>query len=237
MSDQGLPDENPGPATPLLWTSERQDLARALRDVDETIGDFYRQIIDSLSVRPRRLADIAIAGHCVRELAAALPKALADVELPPRSDVSQVVQALAAEWDRHRDFVGDAEVPLKSESSGDMGQLSVVSIPRNLLDAARLVVLAHKTGSQNADLQHGALVLGRLDGSDVAVGIFKRSVRFFMRYTHLSGLLGQEVPDDELVQRHLGVVEEALRARLGRFFSTAESIMADLDIANRRKDS
>lgn len=129
-------------------------------------------------------------------------------------------------------------MPLRSGGRGDASQPSLVSVPTDLLDAARLVVLAHQTGTSNNDLRHGALVLGRLDGSDVAVRIFKRSVTFFIEYTHLSGLLlGRELPVDEVLQRHLAVIEEALRARLGRFFTTAESIMADLDIANRRRQS
>lgn len=237
MSGGGLPGDNRTAAANPLWTVERQDLAHALRDVDVTIGDFYRQAIASLSVIPRRLADVALAGHCVRELVAALPNALADVDgLPARSDVFRAVRGLADEWDRHPDAVGDAEVPLRSSAGPDVGQPSVaVSVPVELLDAARLVVLAHKTGSQNNDVRHGALVLGRLDGSDVAVRIFKRSVTFFIQYTHLAGLLGRELPDDEVVQHHLLVIEAVLRARLGRFFTTAEAIMSDLDVANRRK--
>jgi hypothetical protein len=157
--------------------------------------------------------------------------------LPDRVNEPKVVRALAEEWDRHPDVVGEADVPLRSGAKGDASQPSLVSVPTDLLDAARLVVLAHKTGTKNNDLRHGALVLGRLDGSDVAVRIFKRSVTFFIEYTHLSGLLGRELPDDELLQRHFAVIEDALRARLGRFFTTAESIMADLGIANRRRQS
>lgn len=237
MSGGGLPDDNRSVTAKPPWTVERQDLAHALRDVDVTIGDFYRQAIESLSVVPRRLADVALAGHCVRELVAALPNALADVDgLPGRSDVSRAVRDLADQWDRHPDAVGNAEVALRSSGGPDVGQPSVaVSVPVELLDAARLVVLAHNTGSLNNDLRHGALVLGRLDGSDVAVRIFKRSVRFFIQYTHLPGLLGRELPEDQVVQHHLLVIEEALRARLGRFFTTAEAIMSDLDAANRRK--
>jgi hypothetical protein len=238
MSEPGIPGENWATAMGSLWTAERHDLARALQDVDATIGEFYRQAIESLSVCPRRLADVALAGHCVRELVAALPNALADVDgLPDRINEPKIVRALAEEWDRHPDVVGEADVPLRSGAKGDASQPSLVSVPTDLLDAARLVVLAHKTGTKNNDLRHGALVLGRLDGSDVAVRIFKRSVTFFIEYTHLSGLLGRELPDDELVQRHLAVIEDAVRARLGRFFTTAESIMADLDIANRRRQS
>lgn len=238
MSEPGTPGENRTTAIGSLWTAERQDLARALQDVDATIGEFYRQAIESLSFRPRRLTDVALAGHCVRELVAALPNALADVDgLPDRVNESKAVRALAEEWARHPDVVGDADVPLRS-GARDASQPSLASVPTDLLDAARLVALAHQTGSKNNDLRHGALVLGRLDGSDVAVRIFKRSVTFFIEYTHLSGLLlGRELPDDEVLRRHLAVIEEALRARLGRFFTTAESIMVDLDIANRRRQS
>lgn len=239
MSEPGIQGENRTTATGSLWTVERQDLARALQDVDATIGEFYRQAIESLSFRPRRLTDVALAGHCVRELVAALPNALADVDgLPDRVNESKVVRALAEEWARHPDVVGEADVPLRSGARGDGSPPSLVSVPTDLLDAARLVVLAHQAGRKNNDLRHGALVLGRLDGSDVAVRIFKRSVTFFIEYTHLSGLLlGRELPDDEVLQRHLAVIEDALRARLGRFFTTAETIMADLDIANRRRQS
>jgi hypothetical protein len=238
MSEASIPGKSRTASTESLWTGERHDLARALQEIDVTIGAFYRQAIDSLSVLPRRLVDVALAGHCVRELVAALPSALADVDgLPDRVNESKPIWALVKVWDRHRDVLGEAHVPLRSGARGELTQPSLVSVPIDLLDASRLVVLARKTGTMNNDVRHGALVLGRLDGSDVAVRIFKRSVRFFIGYTHLSGLLDRELPDDELVERHLAVIEEALHARLGRFFTTAESIMADLEVANRRRQS
>lgn len=219
-----------------VWTTPRVDLARALQKIDPAIGAVYRYSIDSLGRSPLCMADLVIVSHCVREIVSALPDALGDVDgLPARSDTSRPIKALAEEWDLHVTLLGNADVPLGSPTSGHDSP-AVVAVPATVLDAARRVVLAHKVGSSNGNLRRSAIVLGRLDGGDVSVKIFKKSVEFFVSYAHLAGARSRDLPDESVVHRHMRVFEDTLRARLEPFFETAESIMELLAVANRRKE-
>jgi hypothetical protein len=211
-----------------LWTAGRTDLLSNLSRVDPIIGGVYRRAVNALDERPRDMAGLSVAAHGVREIANALPDALCDVDgLPGRSDTSAPLRRLSERWEEHEQHLGDPAV-----SRTD----SMATVPGPVLEAARVLVLAHRTGATNGHLRRGALVLGRLeDGRDVSVVLFMRSVNYFMPYVHLSGALSLSLPDEHEVLKHLSVIEEALTARVGRFFRTAEEILDIVEAANKRK--
>jgi hypothetical protein len=222
-----------------VWTPERLDLQRALDGLDPVLAGLYGQIVTLLDQQPASTERTILIAHGVRELVNNLPEALSDVDgVPTRVDTSGPCQALAKEWQRHRDVVGFATDGPDSVSptESDVDHPEVVTVPTTILFAAARVVTATLAGTDTAKLRSSAVVLGRLEhGNDPTVRLWRDAVGFFMKHVHLDKSRRRPVPSDGEMLANLEVLERVLITRLGRFFQTVEELADLTAAANRRR--
>jgi hypothetical protein len=212
------------------------DLHQSLKRVDDAVGDLYRRAVDALDEEPS-VAALVVACHCLREIANNLVDLLDDVQgLPSYEDSSKHSRGLAATWTKHEDVVGPPDRPLDwPASSGDGMPEPLVTIPADLLEAARRVVHAHQVASANSQQRRSALVMGTIgDGDHGSVRVVKQSLDFFMRYTHLRKNSAITLPGREDVEVHLSHIEGALLGRVGDFFTRVDEVRHLLARANRK---
>lgn len=244
MSDKAEPDL-PQPTELSLamrggiWNARRQDLSSVLAARDETVGDLYRRAVDALGERPLTPGTLVVASHCIRELANRLPRILGEVELPEYRSDRPAIAALEA-------ALTEAGLSTRSENVGagdesedsTAGGSGLVPVPETVLDAARDVIEAHRSGSTRAHEMRSALVFGagQTGGSASTVKVVKDAVNAFERFRHP---LGDDLSTwvdrgPEYYVGHLEVIEQALHGRLGRFFDVVADLRAVLDEANEQ---
>lgn len=219
-----------------LWDARRRRLQAALATQSDLFGDLYRRAIDALSERPLSHGALVVAAHCIRDLVNGLPDVLTDVgEVPIYVEQSEPAKRLAAAWMGDPTGLGPVHTSVLLPDR-DPDQVAVLTVPAELVEAARLVAVASLTATDNARRRRSALVLGRIETrTDPSVRIFQKSVSAFEQVRHPQR--GREIDLGKVIgQVHeaLPVIEAALEARLGSFFETVEDLMDVLAAANQR---
>ncbi|WP_432889283.1 hypothetical protein ACQPYH_09905 [Kribbella sp. CA-245084] len=220
-----------------LWSARRRRLQAALGQRDELFADLYRRAIDSLNEQPLRRGSLVIAGHCIRDLVNGLPDVLADVDsVPPYSPMSKPARELSEVWAEHEDILGPAEMEDTLSEDGRVAGVRV-TVPGVVVQAARRVVVASRTGELNARQRHSALVLGRVEVRlDASVKVFRESVAIFERLRHPQRGRDVTVSAETLPRlvKALEIIEGALEGRMGSFFAAVEDLGDILHAANER---
>lgn len=233
LGEQLIPGSNKG-----LWNARRRRLQAALAQRDELCADLYRRAIDALGEQPLRPGSLVIAGHCIRDLVNGLPDALTDVDfVPAYSDISAPARELSDAWALHEDVLGRADVAADITRDSLPSPDARVTIPTVIFGAARRVVDASRAAGLNRRRRHSALVLGRIEvRQDPTVNVFRDSVATFERLRHPQRGRDVQVSVETgpVLFRALEIIEGALEARMGRFFTTVEDLMDVLEAANTR---
>lgn len=216
-----------------IWTRERVGLRGSLAQVDSLIGELYGRAIDALDEEPTCSA-LIVASHCIREITNNLIDILGDVDdLPMWQDNSSYMQLLATLWDRHEITFEPEDCRPDDPTSDQIG--SSVSIPTEVAAAIEILVQAHRAARTNSLQRRSALVAGTLnDGEHPSVRIVDKSLRFFMKYTHLRKSAEFPLPERKLVLENLAFIEDSLIGRIGSFFDRLDDIEELLAIANQR---
>lgn len=223
-----------------LWNARRRRLQAALAQRDELFADLYRRAIDALGEQPLRRGSLVIAGHCIRDLVNGLPDVLTDVEsVPAYSDITTPARELSDKWALHEDVLGPAEGDANYAKDGHPGPEARMTIPTVIFGAARRVVEASRAAGLNRRRRHSALVLGRVEvRQDPTVNVFRDSAAVFERLRHPQRGRDVQVTEETVprLTRALEIIEGALEARMGRFFTTVEDLLDVLEAANARDE-
>jgi hypothetical protein len=248
-SDGGLPDDRepltptdvPVPAAhdadPGLWDDQRRALSVALARQAPTLAGLYGYAVDALSQRELALHHVMVAAHCVREICNRLPDVLPAVDgVFPRSDAA--VRELQRAWD---DAGEGWFVPTSGALTPTMGAApepqQLATVPIAILDKAHAVVAEARRAERNAHARRSALVLGQVVDDDRRVRGFKKSLDFFIDFSHADRAVARGLPDLAEAVQHLERIEAVLRVRVADFFETAQRIGEALEAANLRDGS
>jgi hypothetical protein len=212
--------------------------------VDSVFGDIYVRAVELVAESPTR-AQLALLGHCVRELVNRLSDVLAEQlgkpQFPPHAPINEAVASLRARW--------EAELPLDWPTTepaaasllvGEAAPVETaepvpyVQVPRSVFDAAQRVVVESRNASANATDRLAVVVAEAVDEtSHVAIGVFRTRRRALTKWAHLDNEEGRELPSHEQTLADFEVLEDALHARLSRFFETAPLVRQLQAEANR----
>jgi hypothetical protein len=185
-------------------------------------------MITHLSARPLSHPRLMIAGHCLRELASKLPRALGD-PVKDRSDVSRPALELFRAWTGENLDLADA----MDDGDDDTPR----AVPAGIFRAARAVVAAAAVGNQNARELTALLATGQIGNlDDGAVKRLHRAIEFFRGWTHARDYSQPErtLPTWEIVELELRIIEEAMLTRLGNMADRARAVRDIIAKANRR---
>ncbi|MCT2279113.1 hypothetical protein M3G91_15970 [Micromonospora chalcea] len=82
-----------------------------------------------------------------------------------------------------------------------------------------------------------ALVTGGSDAKHPAIGQWAEAQRFFLGWTHLdrNHEQGRDLPTDEMLLRHLRIVEDVIEVRTALFFENLHALEDILEKANAVK--
>ncbi len=208
-----------------LFNPERQALHGQLGDLSPRLSGLYRRLIRLLDEKPEgseHLARVSLIGHCVRELINRLPDILADVPdmlepvIPKSGDM---VRRLPGLTERYTETLAMVSGPTSED--GNHQRTDLVPVPRPLFEALHDITNATARETARAKERDAVVVARARTASGPAYARWRAARKFFMEFTHLDNHVGQEerqIPSDEQIIEHLGVVEAALSSRLTGFF-------------------
>jgi len=222
------------------WDATRTEVFRLLSDLeDKSLAGMYKLAIDLMDIPPKdgwERSRLSSVGHCFREILNNLPEALNDVQgVPDRGhpDLISTGQISAA----IEEAFGKLDLAVLKPNA-DTHEARMVTIPATLVETLTLFAAEHRTILKRVARRDAATILGRVDPADPALVPWKAARDFFMGQTHLNvgGTRNApaDVPTDNEVRTHVSNIEASLRARLGVFFDTVESLNDLLHAANRQ---
>jgi hypothetical protein len=236
----GAGRSRPAIHTADLWDARRWRLFEALAQQSELFADLYRRAIDALNERPLTHGALVVAAHCIRDLVNGLPDVITDAgEVPAHVPLSKPAHHLASVWGSHPELLGSVNSPVAAGVAKEGEVDPLMTVPAELVEAARRVAEASGAVTQNSRRRRSALVLGRMEVTlHPTVRLFQESVDVFEQIRHPQR--GREVNPDAVTARVDGAlvaIESTLEARLGSFFESVEELMDVLSAANERTET
>lgn len=222
--------ENSPVSNERIWTQDRLKVCDKLRQLhNDSPAQLYTRIDDLLKVyfssSPTGRVDLALIGHCVRELMNGLSEyldgtnAAGNNRAAEQSAIDRIRQVL---FDNYGDSSSIAEaaevVPISSELANALGQF---------MDAAR-------EGSNSNKKRASLMVLGCVDEGNPALIPWFDVHSYFYKYVHINRGGSIELPDRDEVNRELSYLDNALSSRLGLFFDTKSKLVKILNNANAK---
>ncbi|MCE7080152.1 hypothetical protein [Streptomyces sp. ST2-7A] len=194
--------------------------------LDNVCADLYKRAIDTLASASPVEVDLVVAAHMMRELINRFPRVAGNAGLLSGGSTSDNVQRFADAWE---EYVNDITAVKRDEAR--------VTLPDVVIEAADRLVEAHRAGSVRSTKLRSILVLGHGEGAnDPAVQEVARAAKKFEEVRHPQGDTTHWVENktkDILVA--VGVIENALEARLGSFFSVVDQLKDILSRTNQRQ--
>lgn len=214
-----------------IWTEERKSILSGLaRLPGQNPALLYERIVNlissysSSSVSAR--VDLALIGHCARELMNGLPEYT--------GDMSQGGGGRAAEEDAVRNLRRTLLTECDEKTFRVKEKTDVAVLPSSVVRALEPVYFQAKSGELRGKRKESIAVLGYVDESNPAVIPWHNSRSFFQRYVHINRSETQKLPTRDEVLREFSYVENSISARLGHFFSVKSKLTSVLDNANAR---
>lgn len=214
-----------------IWTEARQRLYEQLQQRDGDLAGFYRHVVDQLSGEPEGGRHrLVMMCHAVREMVNNLPEVFTDVAKPDRIHTGGPREALVRAWSDDA-AMGDPEEVAEALRESD----SPMSVRGRLISHVALLVARESQVPRNRDLRHSATVLGRpATRRDPTLRNWMTACDWFEKHAHLDrsrrGI--RETPPDDVILRHLSVIEDTLLSRFGGFFDVMAEVSGLLAEAN-----
>ncbi|MCV7254720.1 hypothetical protein H7J86_21395 [Mycobacterium hackensackense] len=206
--------------------AERQwGIVDILRERSPRLAGMYRtalRILESDAEEGCEAARISLVCHCMRELMAGLPSALAVDSIPRQNPTSSGLTKKLPEL-------------LRKYPGVDLNEdLDMVPVPKEVSRAIDSIIsTAAKEESRNR-LNTASLVTGGKNGKHPAVNQWMETYRFFLGWTHIDRNhdAGKPLPSDAQVLANIEVVADVIRVRTAAFFDNLRSLGPLLDDIN-----
>ena len=215
----------------MVWTDERKNILSGLERLpSQNPALLYERIVNlissysSSSVSAR--VDLALIGHCARELMNGLPEYT--------GDMSQGGGGRAAEEDAVRNLRRTLLTECDEKMFRVEKKTDVAMLPSSVVCALGPVYFQAKSGELRGKRKESIAVLGYVDEANPAVIPWHNSRSFFQRYVHINRSETQKLPTRDEVLEEFSYVENSISARLGHFFSVKSKLTSVLDNANAR---
>ena len=214
---------------PTIWTKGRLRVLSALKKLPEPIlAQLYEHATDLasdyVSDSDRAQFDIAIIGHCIRELMNSLSYYLGGNTLPGRNRSGVEDQAI-------REL---REVILSDCSDADFipsAHTVHIPIPISLAKALRSFREAAKEGKSSSEKSASIGAIGYVEEGNPVTALWNRARKSFVDYAHLSR--GErKLPTRHELLHNLDILDNALINRLGFFFDAKHRVSDILKRAN-----
>lgn len=214
-----------------VWTQNRLKIRDGLSQLYNPIpAQLYTRIFDLLeNYSPSSTTgrvDLALIGHCVRELMNGLPDYLGDEgavgnnKAAEQNAIEKLRQLLLETCDNESFVVTTTAefVPIPSRIAAALGQFR---------DASRI-------GSDSNKKKASLAVIGSIDGGNPALIPWLDVQNYFYKYVHMNRGEAIELPDRETVNKKLSYLDNSLTSRLGYFFDAKHQLVDVLSSANAK---
>lgn len=212
-----------------IWTEERKRVLNGLEELpDPILSQLYEKAINLASdyypESSEAQFNLAIIGHCVRELMNNISYYLDGVSTSGRNrsgaedrTAKELRELLVSE------YPDIALTPSKNATQ--------VPIPANLAVALSAYRSMAIEGRINSDESASMSAIGRIEEGNPAAALWRRTRDEFVSYAHLSrGRRG--LPERSLLLHNLDILDNALTNRLGFFFEAKRKVSDILAHAN-----
>jgi len=235
-----------GASQPTHAPVDREQLEKALGDMNHDLADLYRQAIQFLECPERNRAVMVMISHAVRELANNLAYHLGLVEgvyFPSAVDISTPVGELAQLWDAEglrpanpSPTAGDPGVDELAEGRDEsIRQNLPVPISESVYMAVEAVMDAHSKAADSARRRQAFVAAGNsATPDDPTAKLLGATFDFFMSYAHLDRAAGRRLPAEAELQDQFAKFEIIVSARLRGFFDVVDELADILATANAK---
>lgn len=235
-----------GASQPVHSSPDREQLEKALGNMNQDLADLYRQAVRLLECSERNRAVIVMISHAVREIANNLAHHLGLVEgvdFPPSVDVSTPVGELARLWDAEGLRSADPSPTAGDPGVGELAEGRDESIRRNLpvpvsenvYMAVEAVLEAHSKAADSARRRQAFVAAGNgTTPDDPTAKLFGATFGFFMSYAHLDRAAGRRSPAEAELQDQFAKFEIIVSARLRGFFEVVDELADILATVNAK---
>jgi hypothetical protein len=210
-----------------IWTEARQDLFRAVGEINTHLAGVYRSALRTLETTPapgEELARIAFACHGMREFVNRLQDVLPEefaAEVKPKT--GEMIRALPDMVAGYPDF--------------DLsGTSSIVAVPRPLAEHLFTLTDSARREAARVATNDALIVTKSTDLGVPAIKQWKSARSYFVRVAHLAGVWdlakNRTVPTDEETLRNILIVEDVLRIWFFGFFENRHAVDEVLDRIN-----
>lgn len=213
-----------------IWTQDRIKICDKLRQLRNDVpAQLYERIYDLLKVysplSPTGKVDLALIGHCVRELMNGFSEYLDGTDTvgnnkaAEQNAIERIRQVLFENYVDSSSIAEAAEViPISSELANALGQF---------MDAAR-------EGSNNNKKRASLAALDCVDEGNPALIPWFDVQNFFYNFVHINRRGVKELPDCDEVNKELSYLDNSLSTRLGFFFDTKSKLVDILGSTNTK---
>ena len=225
---------------------DRQQLEKALGDMNQDLADLYRQAVIFLEHPERNRAVMVMISHAVREIANNLAYHLGLVEgvhFPASVDISTPVGELARLWDAEglrsanpSPTAVDPGIDELSEGRNEsIRQTPPVPISESAYMAVEAVIDAHSRAADSARRRQAFVASGNgATPDDPTAKLLGATFNFFMSYAHLDRAAGRRLPAEAELQDQFAKFEVIVSARLHGFFKVVDELADILATANAK---
>lgn len=158
------PDDGPHPSPAgLSLDPDQQERWRKLDAQSPSLARIYEWAVLLLETCDRR-ADMALLGHCVREILNRLPDVLGQSIAGSQGETNKAIAALMEAWDEEMPADGETDDPSDAKEL----ESPVATIPATVLKAVRQIVHHHRAGAGANNRQSEFLATGAVSNGGPA---------------------------------------------------------------------
>jgi hypothetical protein len=167
-------------------------------------------------------ARVMVICHCMRELMLNLPSIMPDTTIPRPDPSSGKLAGLLP------------DILAKHPGVDLAADQDLVPVPKEIANTISALASAAAQENGRNSFNDAVLVTGLGDSKHPAVKQWRNAYGFFLGWTHLdrSHASGRELPHDEVILRHMRVVEDVIEVRTRVFFDNLKSLQGLLDSIN-----